>query len=300
MIYDVIIVGAGPAGLTAAIYARRSGKSVLVLEKETFGGQMTFSPNLENYPGFQEISGNALAQNMLEQALALGAQIDMDTVTSVQDGSVKIVAGKSGTYEARSVIIAAGALHRRLHLPKEETLIGNGLSFCAVCDGAFYRDRHVAVIGGGNTALQEIALLSDVCSKVTVVQNLPFLTGEEKMIRMLQERKNITYLYSTVVAAYLGENSLEGLELRNTETGALSQLEVDGAFLAIGTEPENGAYQAVAQLNENGYIQSDERCLTGTKGIYVAGDCRTKSYRQVATAIADGAIAALTACRELD
>lgn len=300
MIYDVIIVGAGPAGLTAAIYARRSGKSVLVLEKETFGGQMTFSPKLENYPGFQEISGNALAQNMLEQALALGAQIDMDTVTSVQDGSVKIVTGESSTYEGRSVIIAAGARHRRLHLPKEETLIGNGLSFCAVCDGAFYRDRHVAVIGGGNTALQEIALLSDVCSKVTVVQNLPFLTGEEKMIRMLQERKNITYLYSTVVAAYLGENSLEGLELRNTETGALSQLEVDGAFLAIGTEPENGAYQAVAQLNESGYIQSDERCLTGTKGIYVAGDCRTKSYRQVATAIADGAIAALTACRELD
>lgn len=300
MIYDVIIVGAGPAGLTAAIYARRSGKSVLVLEKETFGGQMTFSPKLENYPGFQEISGNALAQNMLEQALALGAQIDMDTVTSVQDGSVKIVTGESGTYEGRSVIIAAGARHRRLHLPNEETLIGNGLSFCAVCDGAFYRDRHVAVIGGGNTALQEIALLSDVCSKVTVVQNLPFLTGEEKMIRMLQERKNITYLYSTVVSAYLGENSLEGLELRNTETGALSQLEVDGAFLAIGTEPENGAYQAVAQLNENGYIQSDERCLTGTKGIYVAGDCRTKSYRQVATAIADGAIAALTACRELD
>lgn len=300
MIYDVIIVGAGPAGLTAAIYARRSGKSVLVLEKETFGGQMTFSPKLENYPGFQEISGNALAQNMLEQALALGAQIDMDTVTSVQDGSVKIVTGESGTYEGRSVIIAAGARHRRLHLPNEETLIGNGLSFCAVCDGAFYRDRHVAVIGGGNTALQEIALLSDVCSKVTVVQNLPFLTGEEKMIRMLQERKNITYLYSTVVAAYLGENSLEGLELRNTETGALSQLEVDGAFLAIGTEPENGAYQAVVQLNENGYIQSDERCLTGTKGIYVAGDCRTKSYRQVATAIADGAIAALTACRELD
>lgn len=298
--YDIIIVGAGPAGLTAAVYARRAGKSVLVLEKDTFGGQVTFSPKLENYPGFQEISGNELAQRMLEQAMALGAEIDMDTVTEVMDGDVKTVVGEAGRYEARSVIIAAGARHRRLNLPGEEDFIGNGISFCAVCDGAFYKDQHVAVIGGGNTALQEIALLAEICKKVTVVQNLAFLTGEEKMVQLLQSKNNIDYFYNTVVTGYEGEMSLQAIRLLNTETQETSRLEIDGIFLAIGTAPENDAYQKVAKLNEYGYIVSDESCQTGTPGIFVAGDCRTKAYRQVATAISDGAAAALNACRFLD
>ena len=298
--YDIIIVGAGPAGLTAAVYARRAGKSVLVLEKDTFGGQVTFSPKLENYPGFQEISGNELAQRMLEQAMALGAEIDMDTVTEVLDGDVKTVVGEAGRYEARSVIIAAGARHRRLNLPGEEDFIGNGISFCAVCDGAFYKDQHVAVIGGGNTALQEIALLAEICKKVTVVQNLAFLTGEEKMIQLLQSKNNIDYIYNTVVTGYEGETNLQAIRLLNTETQETSRLEIDGIFLAIGTAPENDAYQKVAKLNEYGYIVSDESCQTGTPGIFVAGDCRTKAYRQVATAISDGAAAALNACRFLD
>ena len=298
--YDIIIVGAGPAGLTAAVYARRAGKSVLVLEKDTFGGQVTFSPKLENYPGFQEISGNELAQRMLEQAMALGAEIDMDTVTEVLDGEVKTVVGEAGRYEARSVIIAAGARHRRLNLPGEENFIGNGISFCAVCDGAFFKDQHVAVIGGGNTALQEIALLADICKKVTVVQNLAFLTGEEKMIQLLQSKNNIDYIYNTVVTGYEGATSLQAISLLNTETQETSRLEIDGIFLAIGTAPENDAYQKVAKLNEYGYIVSDESCRTETPGIFVAGDCRTKAYRQVATAISDGAAAALNACRFLD
>ncbi|MGM9562970.1 MAG: NAD(P)/FAD-dependent oxidoreductase [Faecousia sp.] len=298
--YDIIIVGAGPAGLTAAVYARRAGKSVLVLEKDTFGGQVTFSPKLENYPGFQEISGNELAQRMLEQAMALGAEIDMDTVTEVMDGDVKTVVGEAGRYEARSVIIAAGARHRRLNLPGEENFIGNGISFCAVCDGAFYKNQHVAVIGGGNTALQEIALLADICKKVTVVQNLAFLTGEEKMIQLLQSKNNIEYIYNTVVTGYEGETNLQAIRLLNTETQETSRLEIDGIFLAIGTAPENDAYQKVAKLNEYGYIVSDESCRTETPGIFVAGDCRTKAYRQVATAISDGAAAALNACRFLD
>ena len=298
--YDIIIVGAGPAGLTAAVYARRAGKSVLVLEKDTFGGQVTFSPKLENYPGFQEISGNELAQRMLEQAMALGAEIDMDTVTEVMDGDVKTVVGEAGRYEARSVIIAAGARHRRLNLPGEENFIGNGISFCAVCDGAFYKDQHVAVIGGGNTALQEIALLAEICKKVTVVQNLAFLTGEEKMVQLLLSKNNIDYIYNTVVTGYEGETNLQAIRLLNTETQETSRLEIDGIFLAIGTAPENDAYQKVAKLNEYGYIVSDESCQTGTPGIFVAGDCRTKAYRQVATAISDGAAAALNACRFLD
>ncbi len=298
--HDIIIVGAGPAGLTAAIYARRAGKRVLVLEKDTSGGQITFSPKLENYPAFQEISGNELAQRMLEQALALGTDIDMDTVADVIDGEVKTVVGENGIYEAKAVIIAAGAKHRRLYLENEEDYIGNGISFCAVCDGAFYAGQHVAVVGGGNTALQEIALLSETCRKVTVVQNLAFLTGEQKMIDLLQKKPNIEYIYSTVVTGYEGDSELKAIRLKNTETNEESRIEVDGIFLAIGTEPENGAYAKVSELNDFGYIVADERCLTKTEGIYVAGDCRTKAYRQVATAVADGATAALSACRYLD
>ena len=298
--YDIIIIGAGPAGLTAAIYARRAGKSVLVLEKDTFGGQITYSPKLENYPAFQEISGNELAQRMLEQALALGAEIDMDTVVDVTDGSVKTVVGENGNYEAKAVIIAAGAKHRRLGLENEERYIGNGISFCAVCDGAFYAGQHVAVIGGGNTALQEIALLAETCRRVTVVQNLAFLTGESKMIEALEKKSNVDYIYSTIVTAYEGEDELTAIHLLNTETNEPSRLEIDGIFLAIGTEPENDAYAKVSELNDYGYIVADERCLTKTEGIFVAGDCRTKAYRQVATAISDGATAALSACRYLD
>lgn len=300
MRYDIVIIGAGPAGLTAAIYARRAGKSVLVLEKDSFGGQITFSPKLENYPGFESVSGNELAQRMLEQALGLGADVEMDTVTGLENGPVKTVIGEMARYEGQAVIIAAGARHRRLGLPREEDFIGNGLSFCAVCDGAFYQDGHAAVIGGGNTALQEIVLLSETCRKVTVVQNLAFLTGEQKMVDLVLSRPNVEILYSTVCVGYLGEDALTGLRLQNTLTGAETELAVDGAFLAIGTEPENLAYAALAPLNEAGYIKADESCTTPTPGIFAAGDCRTKAWRQVATAVADGAAAALNACRYLD
>ena len=298
--YDIIIIGAGPAGLTAAIYARRSGKTVLVLEKDTFGGQITFSPKLENYPGFETISGNDLAQRMLEQAMALGADVEMDTVTGIENESPKVVIGELARYEGRAVIIAAGARHRRLNLPREEEMIGNGLSFCAVCDGAFYAGGHAAVIGGGNTALQEILLLADTCAKVTVIQNLAFLTGEQKMIDQVLARKNVEILYSSLCVGYEGDEALTGLRIRNTETGEERSLSVDGAFLAIGTEPENLAYAALAPLDGQGYIEAGEDCTTPTEGIFAAGDCRTKAFRQVATAVSDGAAAALNACRWLD
>ena len=300
MVYDIIIIGAGPAGLTAAIYARRAGKSVLVLEKETFGGQITFSPRLENYPGFEQISGNELAQKMLEQTLALGAEIELDTAVSVQNGAVKTVVGELARYEGRALVLAPGAQHRRLGLPNEDRFIGNGLSFCAVCDGAFYQGAHAAVIGGGNTALGEIALLSELCEKVTVVQNLPFLTGEQRMIELLKERSNVEYLFSTVVVGYEGEEQLTGLRVKNTETGEERSIAVDGAFLAIGTEPKNEPFAALAPLDAQGYILSGEDCTTRTPGVFAAGDCRAKAYRQVATAIADGAAAALNACKWLD
>lgn len=298
--YDIIIIGAGPAGLTAAIYGRRAGKKVLVLEKDTFGGQITFSPKLENYPGFEAISGNELAQKMLEQALALGADIDMDTVVGVRDGAVKEVIGENGSYLGRTVIIAAGSKHRTLGLDREEDFIGNGISFCAVCDGAFYAGQHVALIGGGNTALQEAILLSETCSHVTLVQNLAFLTGEAKLVQALEKRENVSYRYNTVVTAYEGDTELSAVRLRNTESGEEQLLSIDGLFLAVGTEPENEPYKAVTEQNQFGYIISDENCRTDREGIYVAGDCRTKTYRQVATAISDGATAALNACRYLD
>ena len=237
---------------------------------------------------------------MLEQALALGAEIDMDTVVEVHDGSVKEVIGENSTYLGKTVIIAAGSKHRRLGLDREEEFIGNGISFCAVCDGAFYAGQHVALIGGGNTALQEAILLSETCSHVTVVQNLPFLTGEAKLVQALEGRKNVSYLFSTVVTAYEGGSELEQIRLQNTQTGEEQILPVDGLFLAVGTEPENQPYRAVTDQNDYGYIIADENCRTGRDGIFVAGDCRTKTYRQVATAIADGATAALNACRFLD
>ena len=299
--YDIVIVGAGPAGLTAALYARRMGKTVLVLEKSTFGGQITFSPKVENYPGTMQMSGNEFADRLVEQVLAQGADIEMETVTAVEDrGTVKLVITEEGSHECRSVIIAAGVRHRQLGLPRENEFVGAGISYCAVCDGAFYKGQHVAVIGGGNSALQEAILLAETCSKVIIVQNLPFLTGEQSLQDVLATRKNIEVILGTVVTGLTGESELTGLELRKEESGETSTLSVDGMFVAIGLEPVNEAFRDVAALDERGYLDTDEACVTNTPGVFVAGDCRRKGVRQITTAIADGATAALAACRYLD
>lgn len=299
--YDIVIVGAGPAGLTAALYARRMGKTVLVLEKSTFGGQITFSPKVENYPGTMQMSGNEFADRLVEQVLAQGADIEMETVTAVEDrGAAKLVITEEGSHECRSVIIAAGVRHRQLGLPRENEFVGAGISYCAVCDGAFYKGQHVAVIGGGNSALQEAILLAETCSKVTIVQNLPFLTGEQSLQDVLATRKNIEVILGTVVTELTGESELTGLELRKEESGETSTLSVDGMFVAIGLEPVNEAFRDVAALDERGYFDTDEACVTKTPGVFVAGDCRRKGVRQITTAIADGATAALAACRYLD
>ena len=298
---DIIIIGAGPAGLTAALYARRMGKSVLVLEKSTFGGQVTYSPKIENFPGTLQMSGNEFADRMVEQVLALDAEIELEEVTGVEDhGSYKTVITEDGSYMGRAVIIAAGVKHRQLGLERENDFVGEGISYCAVCDGAFYKDRHVAVIGGGNSALQEAILLSETCSQVTVVQNLPFLTGEQSLADVLKTRDNVDIIYGTVVTGILGEDKFEALALRNEETGTESVLSVDGVFVAIGLEPVNGIFSDVAVLDERGYFASGEDCLTRSPGIYAAGDCRSKGVRQITTAVADGAAAALAACRYID
>lgn len=300
MIYDIITVGGGPAGLTAALYARRANKTVLVIEKETFGGQITYSPKVENIPGFSAVSGNEFAEKLVEQVLEQGADFESCEVLAIRDGEIKTVVTDSGEFESRAVIIATGAKHRLLGVPREDEFIGNGVSFCAVCDGAFYKDRDVAVIGGGNSALQEALLLAEQCRKVTVVQNLDFLTGEKKLAEQLEAKDNVEVILGTVVDSFYGDTDLSGINIKNVSTGALSALSVDGVFVAIGLVPQNEAFGELIALDERGYAVSDETCLTGTAGIFAAGDCRTKKVRQVATAASDGATAALAACDYID
>ena len=301
--HDIISVGGGPAGLTAAIYGLRAGKTVLVIEKGGFGGQIAFSPKVENIPGTKLISGAEFADKLTEQAMALGADVELETVTHVEKlaDHFRVDTEEGSVYEAKSVILALGVKHRMLGLPGEEELIGHGISFCAVCDGAFYEGQEVAMIGGGNSALQEALLLSEVCTKVTVVQNLADFTGEKKLAELLMQKENVKVHFSTVVAGYKSENDqLTGLRLRNEVSGEEFEIAVDGAFLAVGLEPRNGAFAHLAKTNDWGYFDSAEDCRTQTEGLFVAGDCRSKRIRQVVTAAGDGAIAAMAACAYID
>ncbi len=294
MIYDIIIIGGGPAGLTAAVYARRAGKTVLVMEKGTFGGQITSSPRVENIPGFLSVSGNEFAERLMEQAMELGAEIECIEVLSVEDGETKKIITDEGEYFSRAVIIATGTTHRLLGIDREEDFIGNGISFCAVCDGAFYAGKTVAVIGGGNSALQEAILLSDTCKKVYLVQNLDFFTGEEKLIEEIAAKDNITPVMGAVVTRLIGDSELSGIVI--TKGSETREIELDGMFTAIGLIPQNESFASLVKLNGYGYVDADESCITSASGIFVAGDCRSKKIRQVATAVGDGAVAALAAC----
>lgn len=301
--HDIIIVGGGPAGLTAAVYGLRAGKSVLVIEKAGFGGQIAYSPKVENIPGTILISGSEFADKITEQAMALGAEVELENVVRVDaQGDVKKVYTEEGScFEGKTLILAVGVKHRMLGLPGEEELVGKGLSFCAVCDGAFYAGQETVMIGGGNSALQEALLLSEVCSKVTIVQNLAFFTGEKKLSDALEARDNVEVIFSTVVEEYLQEKGmLTGVRVKNTETGEERVISCDGAFLAVGLVPENEAFAQVVKLDDRGYFDIGEDCTTGTPGVFVAGDCRRKNIRQVTTAAGDGAVAAMAACRYLD
>ena len=297
--YDIIVIGGGPAGLTAAIYARRANKSVLVIEKGSFGGQITFSPKVENIPGFSEVTGNEFAEKLVEQALGLDAEVECAEVLEIKQGDIKTVVTDSGEFEAKTVIVATGAKHRMLGLAREEEFVGEGISFCAVCDGAFYAGRDVAVIGGGNSALQEAILLADLANKVYVVQNLDFLTGEQKLQEKLSAKENVEIILGHTVKGIIGDNTLTGITIADSNDNE-KQLDIDGMFVAIGLIPQNEAFEGVINLDERGYVTSDENCLTNADGIFVAGDCRSKKIRQVATAAADGAGAALAACDYLD
>lgn len=301
--YDIIIVGGGPAGLTAAVYGLRAGKTVLVIEKNGFGGQIAYSPKVENIPGTVSISGSEFAEKLVEQAMNLGADVELERVTTVEkvEELFRVSTEEGSVFEARSIILALGVKHRMLGLPGEEELVGNGLSFCAVCDGAFYTGQKTAMIGGGNSALQEALLLSEVCSKVTVIQNLGSFTGEKKLADALLAKPNVEAIFHSVVVGYeTRDGVLTGLRIRDEQTGTESVVEADGAFLAVGLMPENDGFSHLANLNDWGYFDSGEDCRTRTEGVFVAGDCRSKTIRQVVTAAGDGAVAAMNACRYLD
>ena len=293
---DIIIIGAGTAGLSAAIYALRAGKSVLIFEQLSYGGQIVNTPEIENYPGIKNISGFDFATGLYEQAEALGAKIEYSQVTAIEDGSPKKVTAGGKTYEAAAIILATGAKNRPLGLDRETELIGSGISYCATCDGAFYRNRPVAVNGGGNTALEDALFLSNYCSKVYLIHRRDEFRGEVKLVNRLKEKENIEFILNATVTSLIGDDALSAIEVTDKNTGEKKTIDVDGLFIAIGQMPENAAFAPLISLDNAGYISAGEDCKTNVEGIFTAGDCRTKTVRQLTTAAADGAVAALAAC----
>ena len=295
--YDIVIVGAGTAGLSAAIYAVRAGKSVIVLEATTHGGQIVNTPEVENYPGIKKISGFEFANNLYEQAKSLGAEVVYEKVIGIEvNGEETIVHTAKEDYQAKAVILATGAKNRPLGLEHEKEWIGAGISYCATCDGMFYRGKDVAVAGGGNTALEDAIFLTNYCRKVYLIHRRDAFRGEEKLLQTLKEKPNVEFVLNANITRLIGEDGVDGVEVEDKNTHEKRVLDVMGLFVAIGQMPENSEFINVVDLDKGGYIEAKEDCKTKTKGIFTAGDCRTKKVRQLATAASDGAIAALAAC----
>lgn len=299
---DIIIIGAGPAGLSAAIYAERAGKNAILLEAMTYGGQIINTPEVENYPGIKNISGFDFATALYEQAAGLGAEVIFDKADKIEDlGDVKKVTTAGGaTYEAKAVIIATGAKNRTLGIAREESLTGSGVSYCATCDGAFFKGKPVAVNGGGNTALEDATFLSNYCSKVYIIHRREGFRGEPATLELLRKKENVEFILNATVTALIGEPKLSAVEVTDKNTGEKREIAVDGLFIAIGQVPENKPFENLVELDAGGYISAGEDCLTKTPGVFVAGDCRTKTVRQLTTAASDGAVAALAACGYID
>ena len=298
--YDIAVIGGGPAGLTAAVYACRAGKRVLVIENNVFGGQITWSPRVENFPGFVSVSGTELGDKLLEQAIEQGAETELEEVTALrrEKGSWRLDCAFGASFTAKAVILATGAKPRMLGVAREEELVGAGVCYCAVCDGAFYAGKPVAVCGGGNSALQDALLLSESCSKVYLVHRRDSFRGEQKLVDALRERENVEFVLNAKVEALLGEDELTGLRI--TQDGAERELAVEAAFIAIGHQPDLNTFADYLQRDAKGYAASDEGCSTQSPGLFVAGDCRAKSVRQLTTAVADGTVAALAAVNYVD
>lgn len=295
--YDIIIVGAGAAGMTAAIYGVRSGKSILLIEEKMYGGQIINTPQVENYPGIETISGASFATNLYNQAKGLGAEYLSGKVTEIKDcGDTKEVTVNDNSYKAESVIIATGARNRTLNVPGEIELTGKGVSYCATCDGMFFRNRDVAVVGGGNTALEDALFLSDYCNKVYIIHRRDTFRGEKQLEESLRAKENVVFLLNRVVEEIQGKETLEFIIVKEKDGDKSDKISINGLFIAVGQVPDNDVFSNVVELDEYGYIAAGEDCKTNCEGVYAAGDCRTKSIRQLTTATSDGAVAALGAC----
>lgn len=295
--YDIVIVGAGTAGLSAAIYGVRSGKKVAVLEGTMYGGQIVNTPDVENYPGIKKVSGFEFATNLYEQALELGAEIILDKVLDISKTDEKfVIKCECDSFESKAVILATGSKNRRLGLENEEQLIGRGVSYCATCDGAFFKDKVVAVAGGGNTAIEDASFLSAYCKKVYLIHRRDEFRAEEKLVSHLKEKDNVEFVLNTIITGLQGTDKLETIDIETKKNGIKLNVAVDGLFVAVGREPENQNFTNVVELDELGYIVAGEDCKTQTEGVFAAGDCRTKRVRQLTTAAADGAVSALAAC----
>ncbi|MBQ9031389.1 MAG: FAD-dependent oxidoreductase [Parasporobacterium sp.] len=299
--YDIIIIGAGPAGMTAAIYARRAAKSVLVLEAVNYGGQILNTPDIENYPLEAHISGFDFSTRVYEQAKGLGAEFVFEKAVEIRnaEGCKEVITQKS-TYKAKAVILATGSENRKLGLEEEERLVGRGVSYCATCDGNFYRKKTVAVVGGGNTALEDALYMSDLAEKVYLIHRRDSFRGEETNAARLKERENVEILYNAKVTKLIAEKRLKEIEVTDTITGSVRTIELNGLFIAVGRVPENQNFASVIDLDDAGYVLAGEDCHTNCDGIFVAGDNRTKTLRQLVTATADGAMAATEAVKYLN
>lgn len=298
--YDIIVIGAGPAGLTAAIYARRASKNVLVLEAKSYGGQIINTLDIENYPVEEHISGFDFATKLYNQAKNLGAEIKFEKVVDInnQDNEKEVITTKN-TYKTKTLIIATGSENRKLGISNEDELVGKGISYCATCDGAFYKKKTVAVVGGGNTALEDALYLSDIVEKVYLIHRRDEFRGSESTVNLLKEKNNVEFIYNSNVTKLNSNERLESIVVTDKE-GIESTIKVDGLFVAVGRIPENQNFGKIINLDNSGYIISDEKCNTNVEGIFVAGDNRTKEVRQLVTATSDGAVAATAAIKYIN
>ena len=292
-IYDVVIIGGGPGGYTSALYCARAGLSTMVLEKLSAGGQMALTSQIDNYPGFEEgIDGFSLAEKMEQGAERFGAETELAEVLSVDfSNDIKIVESSEGTFKAKTVIIATGAVPRELGVPGEKELVGRGVGYCATCDGMFYRNKTVMVVGGGNTAAADAMTLSRICEKVILVHRRDSLRATKVYHKQLEETENIEFYWNTTVSEFLYEKKLTGAKLHNVKTGEDTEISVDGAFISIGRKPASELFEGILDMDEAGYIVADESTRTNIPGVFAIGDVRTKALRQVVTAVADGATA---------
>ncbi len=297
----VVVIGAGPAGMTAALYLSDAGIGVTIIEKGMYGGQMTTTARIANYPGFVDVAGWELSQHMFDQMTAAGISLTYDTVTGIEkEGDRFSVRGKNSVYGGDAVIIANGVTRRRIGCPGETEFAGRGVSYCAVCDGNFFRGRDVAVIGGGNSALEDAAYLAGICPNVYLIHRRDELRADEKYVRAAKKCENITFMYSHYPERIIGDDRVNGIEIKNLKTGEIKTLDVSGVFVAVGLDADNGGFGSLVDLTENGYIDADESCVTTCPGVFAAGDTRDKKLRQIVTATSDGAVAAKQAIEYLN